>query len=72
MVQVPTAIKLAVVPDTAQVLRVAEEKLTGKPELAAAERMRGVPTIWAEIVPKVMVCASPLTVKLCETGLAAA
>ena len=45
MVQVPTAIKLAVMPDTAQMLRVAEEKLTGKPELAVADKMKGVPTV---------------------------
>ncbi len=35
-------------------------------ELAVAPSVSGVPTVWAAIVPKLMVCGSPLTVKLCE------
>jgi hypothetical protein len=55
-----------------QTADVVEAKLTARPELADAETVNGVPTVWVAIVPKVMVCASPLTVKLCETGAAAA
>ena len=62
----------AVVPETVQTLAVVELKLTGKLELAVAESVSGVPTVWVAIAPKVMVCASPFTVKICETGVAAA
>jgi len=71
MVQVPVASIEAVVPETEQTLDVVEAKLTAKPELAVAESVRGVFTFWAGIEPKVMVCASPLTVKVSETGVAA-
>ena len=70
--QVPAAMKLAVVPETVQTVEVVEAKLTGRPELAVAESISGVPYVWSEIVPKVIVWASPLTVKVCETGVAAA
>ena len=71
MVQVPAAMKLAVTPETVQTAEVVEAKLTAKPELADAERAKGVPTVWAGMAPKLMVCAAPLTMKLCDTGAAA-
>ena len=64
--------KLAVAPETVQMAGVAATKLIGKPELADAASVNVVPTVWAGMAPKVMVCASPLTVRLCETGVAAA
>jgi len=63
---------VAAVPETVQTLAVVEAKLTAKPELADAESVRGVATVWEAIAPKVMDCARPFTVKLCETGVAAA
>jgi len=72
MVHVPVAKKLAVVPETVQTLVVVEAKLTAKPELAVAESARGVPMVWVLGAAKVMVCASPLTGKLCATCGAAA
>jgi hypothetical protein len=65
MVHVPDVINVAVVPETVQILVVAEEKPTARPDAAEAESVSGVPTVCAAIAPKVMVCASPLTVKLC-------
>jgi hypothetical protein len=55
MVQVPAAIKLAVAPESVQTADVVEAKLTARPELADAETVNGVPTVWVAIVPKVMV-----------------
>ena len=72
MVHVPEAMKLAVAPETVQTVGVVEEKVTERPELAVAERASCVPAIWPGIAPKEMVWDSPFTVKLCETGLAAA
>jgi hypothetical protein len=72
MVQVPVVSMVAVVPETVQTLAVVEAKLTAKLELAVAESVSGVPTFCAGIAPKVMVCEAALTVKLCETGVAAA
>ena len=72
MVQVPAAINVAVVPETVQTLVVAEVKVTVRPELAVAESVSGVPTVCGPGLAKVMVCAWPLTVKLCGTGVAAA
>jgi len=72
MVHVPVAMKFAVVPETVQTLVVVEAKLTAKPELAVAESVSGVPTVWGLGAAKVMVCALPLTVKLCVTTGAAA
>ena len=40
--------------------------------MAEAVNVSGVPTVWAAIVPNVMVCVPALTVKLCVTGVAAA
>ena len=72
--QVPAAMKLAVAPETVQTLAVVEAKLTARPEVAVAVRLSGVPTVCAPGLLKVMVCAisAALTVKVCETGVAAA
>jgi hypothetical protein len=72
MVQVPIATIVAAVPETVQMEVVVEVKLTAKLELAVAESVSGVPTFWTPRGAKVMVCASPLTVKVCETAVAAA
>jgi hypothetical protein len=75
MVQVPEAINVAVVPETVQILVVVEEKVTAKPDVAVAESVSGVPTVWVPGVGKLMVCGvrdAPLTVKLCGTIAAAA
>ena len=45
MVQVPEAMKLAVVPETVQTEGVVEAKLTVRPEVADAESVSGVPTV---------------------------
>lgn len=59
MVQVPTAISVAVVPLTVQMVGVDDVKLTGSPELAVAVKVTVagvvVPRIWVGIVPKLMV-----------------
>ncbi len=72
MVQVPEAINVADVPETVQTPVVAEVNATVRPELAVAESGSGVPTVWVPGLVKVMVWVSALTVKLCETGVAAA
>jgi hypothetical protein len=72
MVHVPAVTNVAVVPLTAQTLVVCEAKLTAKPEVAVADSASGVPTVWVTGVLKVIVCASAVTVKVCETGVAAA
>jgi hypothetical protein len=63
---------VAVVPETEQTEEVNEAKVTPKLEVAVAESVSGVPTVWVGIELKVMVCDSALTVKLCETDVAAA
>ena len=59
--QVPAATKLAVkpvavVPLTVHTLAACEAKLTGKPELAVADSVNGVPTVWVPGVVNVIVC----------------
>ncbi len=49
-----------------------EVKLTGRAEVAVAVRASGVPCNWLAGSLKVIVCGFPFTVKLCETGVAAA
>ena len=71
MTQVPAAMNVAVLPETVHLLPVVELKETARPELAVAESVNGVPTICAPGLAKVMVCGSPLTVKVCETSGAA-
>ena len=72
MVQVPEAINVAVVPETVQMPVVAELNATVSPLVLDAESVSGVPTVCAPGLAKVMVCASPFTVKLSETEVAAA
>jgi hypothetical protein len=56
MVQVPAASRDAMLPDTVQTVREAEEKLTERPEVAVAERFTVVPAACpAGTVAKVMV-----------------
>lgn len=43
MVQVPAETRVAVLPETVQIAGVSDVKLTGKPEVALAVRVRGVP-----------------------------
>ena len=71
MVQVPTAIKEAVLPETVQLFVVCELKLTGRPEEDDAARVTCVPTVCAPGFAKAMVCGSAVTVKLCVTAAAA-
>jgi hypothetical protein len=71
---VPAPTKLAVAPATVHTLVAVEAKPTVSPELAEAESVSGVPTVCAPGLAKVIVCAigAAFTVKLCETGVAAA
>ena len=74
MVQAPAAINVAVVPLTVHTPVVCELKLTGRPELAVATSINGVPTVCMPGFAKVIVCVwpPPRMVKLCVTGVAAA
>ena len=63
---------VADVPETVQTESVFDAKLTDSPELAEAESVSGVPTVWVPGLVKVIFCASTLTVKLRETGVATA
>jgi hypothetical protein len=74
MMQAPAATNVAVVLETVQMLVVVEVKVTARPELADALSVSGIPTVWAAMAPKVMVCAlgAWFTVKLCGTMVAAA
>ena len=60
---------------TVQTLVVCEAKLTGKPELAVADSVSGVPTVCVAGVLNVIVCGckdAASTVKVRESGAAAA
>jgi hypothetical protein len=77
MVQVPAATKLVMKtvagePFTVQTPVVSEAKLTARPELAEAESVSSAPAVWVPGVLNVIVCGSGFTVKLCDTGVAAA
>lgn len=61
IVQVPEAINVAVVPETVQMPVVVEVKVTARPEVDVAESASGVPTVWAEIARKVIVCGASVT-----------
>jgi hypothetical protein len=54
MTHVPAETIVAVVPETVQTDVVVDAKLTGKPELAVAESVSGVPTFCAGIAGNVM------------------
>jgi len=60
MVQVPAVRKVAVVPLTVQAPVVCEANETGKPELAVATSVSGVPTVCVPTAAKLIVCAVPL------------
>ena len=45
-------------PVTVQTEGVALLKLTTSPEVAVAERVSGVPTVWVAMLPKLMDCGS--------------
>src|SRR5579863_2456580 len=72
MVQLPTAIIDALVPETVHTAAVVEAKVTASPEVAVAFRVSVVPTVWFAIVGKLMVWLWPETVKLRLTAAAAA
>lgn len=66
------ATKVAVTPLTVHMLVVVEANDTGSPEVADADNVSGVPTVCAPGLLKVIVCDFPFTVKLRDTGVAAA
>ena len=71
--QVPPLSKVTVFAETVQTEGVVEAKMTGKPDEALALKLNGAePKVTAGRAEKAMVCASPLTVKLCWTCGAAA
>jgi hypothetical protein len=72
IVHVPGVRNVAVVPLTVQTPVVSEANVSVKPELAVADSVRGVPTVCASGALKVIVCGSGSTVKLRDTGDAAA
>jgi hypothetical protein len=72
IVQVPAAAKEAVEPVTEQTELGDAVYVTARPELAEAVNVSDVPTVWAAMGLKVMVCVPALTVKLCVAGVAAA
>jgi hypothetical protein len=51
MVQVPAVRREAADPETVQTAAVVEEKLTGRPEVAVAERLTVVPATWPVAIP---------------------
>jgi len=53
---------VAVVPATVQTDCVVEAKLTARLELAVAASVSGVPTVWAAIVGKLIVCDAALAI----------
>ena len=72
MVQVPEVRNVTVVPETVHTLGVVEVNVTVRPLVEVAESVIGVATVSAPGLAKVMVCASPLTVKLWGTMVAGA
>ncbi len=75
MVHEPEVRNVTAEPETVQTAGVLEAKLTGCMELAVAVKLSGVPTCWAVMVPKVMVCdlsAAAVTVIGCVAASAAA
>ena len=70
---VPAATNVTVFPETVQIPMVVEAKLTASPELAVALIANGaVPKGWFASAPNVMVWLPAVTLKLCETEVAAA
>jgi hypothetical protein len=72
-VQVPTATKFTVDPETVHTAVVWELKLTARPEVATALTAKGAdPNARLDSVPNVIVWAAFVTLKLSLTGVAAA
>jgi hypothetical protein len=72
-VQVPTATKVTVDPETVHTAVVWELKLTARPEVAVAVTANGAaPNATFESVPKLIVWGAFVTLKLWLTGVAAA
>jgi len=72
IVQVPAASKVAVLPETVQILVVKELKLTLRPELAVALNATVVPLAWLAGATNVIVCAAGVfTTTICPTAGAA-
>ena len=70
--QAPSPTIVTVLPPTVQTAVVVEAKLTDKPELAVAVTVNGeTPYVTLLSAPKVIVCDAELTVKLCDTEVAA-
>jgi hypothetical protein len=63
---------VAVVPFTVQTPVVCELNVTVRSEVAVADSVRGLPTVCVTGALNVIVCGSGSTVKLRETGAAAA
>jgi hypothetical protein len=71
--QEPSATMVTVLPAAVQTAGVVEAKLTARPELAVALTVNGETSRLTLLsAPKVMVCDAGLTVKPCDTGVAAA
>ena len=68
----PGATIATALPATAQTAGVIEAKLTARPEVAVAPTENGAaPRLTLLNGPNVMLCDPGLTVKLCDTGVAA-
>ena len=72
MEQVPEATRVTAIPETVQTDGVVEVKLTGRPEVAVALRLKGgVPSNILPMVPNEILCEACATAKLRMTGAAA-
>jgi hypothetical protein len=71
IVQVPLVKKVAVVPKVMQTFAGDAAYKTDSPELAAAVKVNGVPTVCGAIAPNVIVCVAT-TLNVCDTDAAAA
>lgn len=72
-VQLPPPAMVRVEPASVQTLDGLAIKLTGRPELAVTERVMGdAPYVTGARAAKLMVWDALLTVRVCETGVAAA
>jgi hypothetical protein len=72
MVHVPAPTSVALPPETVHTPLVEELNVTGNLDEDEALRETEPPSLCAGIVKKVIVCSVPFTVKLWETGVAAA
>jgi hypothetical protein len=72
MMQFPSAISEAELPETVQTAGVVDAKLTARPELAVADRFRAVPMFCAAMTAKLIVWESRFTANVRLTFGAAA